>query len=114
MRYEGTDWLCRCPIPERHQPGGEEPPGEVIDTAWVIDGSLNLRSGPSTSNSVLLVMPDGAEVGVTGSVQNGFLPVRYNGTDGWAFAQFLSDTEPGGKSLLLRAASSEPAMRQPR
>jgi uncharacterized protein YraI len=98
VRYDGTAGYAAAQYLSSDEPGGEpEPPGEVIDTAWVIDGSLNLRSGPSMSNSVLLVMPDGAEVGVTGSPQNGYTPVRYNGADGWAYSQFLSDTEPGGE-----------------
>ena len=82
--------------------GGSDPPGEVISNAWVVDGSLNLRSGPSTSNSVLLVMPDGSEVGVTGSPQNGFTPVRYNGTTAGLFRNFCQITEPGGMSRQAR------------
>ena len=83
-------------IAERSAPGG-------LGNLWRQASELgflreeDLRSGPSTSNSVLLVMPNGAEVGVTGSAQNGFLPVRYNGTDGYAYSQFLSETEPGGE-----------------
>jgi uncharacterized protein YraI len=75
--------------------GGGSTPGTVIGNAWVIDGSLNLRSGPGTSYGVLLVMPNQAQVGVTGSPQNGFTPVRYNGVDGWAYSTFLSSTAPG-------------------
>ena len=39
----------------------------------------------STGTGVVLVLPGGAQVGVTGSAQSGFTPVRYNGTDGWAY-----------------------------
>jgi uncharacterized protein YraI len=52
--------------------------------------SLNLRSGPSTSSRVLLVMPSGATVTLTGSSSGGFLGVVYNGTSGWAFSTYLS------------------------
>ncbi len=69
--------------------------GSVISNMWVTGGSLNLRSGPSTSNSVILVMPNAAQVGVTGSAQSGFTPVRYNGTNGWAYTQYLTSTNPG-------------------
>lgn len=58
-------------------------------TATVIDGSLNLRSSASTSASVLAVMPDGATVTLLGQSSNGFAKVRYNGTEGWAFAAYL-------------------------
>jgi uncharacterized protein YraI len=97
IRYNGTNGWAYSAYLSDTEPGTDPQPtpGTVISTAWVVDGSLNLRSGPSTSSSVLLVMPNGAEVGVTGSPQSGFTPVRYNGTNGWAYSDFLSDTEPG-------------------
>lgn len=58
-------------------------------TATVVDGALNLRSGPGTNFSVLLVMPNGATVTITGAQQNGFYPLIYNGTAGFAAAEFL-------------------------
>ncbi len=66
-------------------------------TATVIDGALNLRAGPSTADRVLLVMPDGARVELTGESANGFLGVIYQGTRGWAYAAYL-DTGGGGSS----------------
>jgi uncharacterized protein YraI len=98
VRYNGTDGWAYAQYLSSSQPGTQPTPpapGPIISTMWVTGGSLNLRSGPSTSNSVLLVMPNAAEVGVTGAQQNGFLPVRYNGTNGWAYAQYLTLTEPG-------------------
>ncbi len=97
VRYNGTNGWAYSQYLSSSQPGpgATSTPGTVISNAWVIDGNLNLRSGPSTSNTVLLVMPDGAQVGVTGSPQNGFTPVRYNGTNGWAYSQYLSSTQPG-------------------
>lgn len=55
-----------------------------------VTSDLNLREGPSTSDGVLLVMPEGATVSVTGASSNGFLPVTYKGTDGWAYSEYLS------------------------
>lgn len=60
-----------------------------VQTATVIDGSLNLRSGPSTGSSVVTVMPDGATVTITGAQQNGFYPVTYGALAGYAYAQYL-------------------------
>jgi uncharacterized protein YgiM (DUF1202 family) len=70
-------------------------PGGIGDTpvgsATVItDGlSLNLRSGPGTTFGVIRSIPSGATVDVMGAAQNGFLPVRYAGTKGWASAAWL-------------------------
>jgi uncharacterized protein YgiM (DUF1202 family) len=58
-------------------------------TATVVDGALNLRSGPGTTYSVLTVMPNGATVTITGALTTGFYPVTYNGTAGYASADFL-------------------------
>ncbi len=57
--------------------------------------ALNLRSGPSTANAVLLVMPAGSTVAITGGAQNGFYPVTYNGTAGWASGNFLTTGSSG-------------------
>jgi uncharacterized protein YraI/peptidoglycan/xylan/chitin deacetylase (PgdA/CDA1 family) len=54
---------------------------------------LNLRSGPSTGSPVLLVMPSGATVTLTGGIQNGYMPITYQGTAGWAFASYLSGSQ---------------------
>ncbi len=58
-------------------------------TATVIDGSLNLRSGPGTNYSIVALMPNGATVTITGAQQNGFYPVQYGTLSGYAYAQYL-------------------------
>jgi uncharacterized protein YraI len=64
--------------------GGAAESGDAVTTT-----GLNLRAGPSTGDDVLLVMPAGAAVTVTGDAVNGFYPVRYRGTSGWAFGDYL-------------------------
>jgi hypothetical protein len=54
-----------------------------------VESALNLRTGPSTADSVIVVMPGGAEVELTGDESNGFLGVIYNGRRGWAYGQYL-------------------------
>ena len=63
--------------------------------AWTTT-DLNLRAGPSTSDQVILVMPAGAAVNIVRNLQNGFYKVTYNGTSGWASAQYLSRSGGGG------------------
>jgi uncharacterized protein YraI len=59
--------------------------------------SLNLRSGPSTSNRVILVMPSGSRVTLTDGVpQSGWYRVGFNGHSGWAFGQYLTVSSSGG------------------
>jgi uncharacterized protein YgiM (DUF1202 family) len=76
---------------------GNDPGSGNAGTAYTTS-SLNLRSGPSTSDRVLLVMPSGAEVTLTGADRNGFLGVNFNGTRGWASSQYISTTAPGGSN----------------
>lgn len=52
--------------------------------------ALNLRSQPSLSGSVLLVIPAGAAVGDQGEQQNGFTKVSYSGSIGWAKSDYLT------------------------
>lgn len=86
-----SDWIST---------GGSAPATtpSATGTAYVIDGALNLRSGPSTGNSVITVMPDGAAVSLSGESAGGFLGVVYNGTSGWAFADYLSTSGSAGEA----------------
>ncbi len=83
-------------------------------TATTTD-QLNMRSGAGLGNPVLLVIPYGETVTVRGGEQNGFLPIRYAGRDGWASKDYLalskrpSATEVAGvttDSLNLRSGPS--------
>lgn len=60
--------------------------------------SLNLRSGPSTGDSVITVMRSGAAVTLTGQSSNGFVSVDYNGSSGWAYEDYLGSSGGGGDS----------------
>jgi len=51
--------------------------------------ALNLRSAPRSDSSVIMVMPAGATVTVTGEARNGFLPASYGGRPGWAHLSYL-------------------------
>jgi uncharacterized protein YraI len=65
---------------------GTAPAPQVLAS---VNDDLNLRSGPATSYGVLAVMPRGAQVALTGQVNNGFHSVDYNGISGWAFSTYL-------------------------
>ena len=52
--------------------------------------AVNLRSGPSTGNSVLRVVAAGASVEISNTVQNGFRYVIHQGLAGWISDQYLS------------------------
>ncbi|MFJ2617977.1 D-alanyl-D-alanine carboxypeptidase family protein [Glutamicibacter sp. NPDC087344] len=51
--------------------------------------NLNLRAGASTSQKVLLTIPKGKKVVVTGAVKSGWYPVKYGGKSGWVSGKYL-------------------------
>lgn len=61
-------------------------------TTTMAADALNLRAGPSSDASVLLVIPAGAALTVTGDAQSDFTPVSYNGQDGWVASAYLGDS----------------------
>jgi uncharacterized protein YraI len=62
----------------------------TVGEARVATTDLNLRSGPSTSEPVLLTIPAGGSVTLTGDgQQGGFVAVEYQGVRGWVYAQYL-------------------------
>ncbi len=67
---------------------GTVPVGSVLKTT----AALNLRTGPSTSYQVRLVIPLGGQVTTinTTSPSGSFYNVRYNGIDGWASGNYLT------------------------
>ena len=88
-------------------------------TRFVRDGRLNLRSGPSTVDPVVAVMPEGATVQLTGQIASGFSQVTWNGTTGWAFTEFLSteggpaQPDPTPEPTAPPATPTEPASDNP-
>lgn len=89
------DWLDFGTTPEPEpepepdpQPEPEPEPGP--EGTGVTTDNLNLRSGPSTSSSVLTVIPRGSKIVLTGQQQNGYLGVSWNGTSGWAHGDWIA------------------------
>ena len=58
-------------------------------TAYTTD-YLNLRTGPSLSDDIILTMPVGAAVEVSGEAESGFVRVTYGSLQGWASSSYLS------------------------
>lgn len=72
--------------------GGSSSP--VISGVGWTTSAVNLRSGPSTSNSVLRVVPYAAQVGTSTTVNNGFRYVSHNGLAGWMASAYIGTTNP--------------------
>jgi uncharacterized protein YgiM (DUF1202 family) len=69
-------------------PDGSSAP--VIIGTMYTTATVNLRSGPSTSNSVLKVVPANSSVQASDTTQNGFRYVVINGLAGWISGGYLA------------------------
>jgi uncharacterized protein YraI len=101
VRYQGTKGWASAEYLNVGTRSSQQPsPGSgghlSLGAAKTTD-SLNLRSGPGARYGVKLVMPEGATLKITGSYNKGYYPVRYQGTKGWASADYLTSA-PGRKT----------------
>jgi len=61
----------------------------AVGTTLVSTTNVNLRSGPSTSKSILHVVPEGSKVTVVDAApQNGFYKIKHDGTVGWSYGAY--------------------------
>lgn len=71
----------------------------------VCDTTVNFRSEPSTSSSVLASLPNGATVTVLGS-SNGWYNVTYNGKTGYVSADYLTVTSGQASSSVNQSSNA--------
>ena len=79
----------------------------------VVKEDLNLRSGPSKNEPILATLPAGTVVQVG---QDGWLPVWYQGRQGWMFTEFLDLRKPEAapsRSIKPRSQRSAGAKAKP-
>jgi len=67
-------------------------PASTNGTAGTVTEPLNLRSGPSGSSPVIVVMPAGAGVVITGTSSNGYLSITWSGYQGYAHGDWIRQT----------------------
>ena len=71
-----------------------------VASAAVVEGDLNLRTGPSTSYSIIDTMPAGANVDIL-SCTGSWCRVAFRGIEGYASASYLGG---GGGGAVYAAA----------
>jgi SH3 domain protein len=79
----------------------------AAESAWVSDQfEITLRSGPSTSNAIQLMIDSGAELEVLQrDAETGYTQVRTaGGTEGWVLTRYLMN-EPSAREQLQRLTS---------
>jgi uncharacterized protein YraI len=86
-------------------------PGEVPANP-VPTANLNLRTGPSYNDAVLLVIPAGAPLTPTGESSEGFVGVTYQGQYGWVDSSWLVAGEAPAQDVALMQEAAPAAAPQ--
>jgi cell wall-associated NlpC family hydrolase len=73
-------------------------------SAWAVD-AVNVRSGPSTADSIVTTLGYGDGVTLTGSSSNGWLSVSVGGASGWVYGAFLSQENNSSSSASSSSGS---------
>ena len=66
------------------------------DTVYVTGSGVNLREGPGTNYSILAVLSSGTALKRTGTTDNNWTRVEYQGKEGYLSNAFVSAEEPKG------------------
>ena len=80
------------------------PQSSTTTIKYVNASSLNVRSGPSTNNSVIGKLSSGDKVEVI-STSNGWSKIKYNGQTGYVSSQYLSSTASDSSTSTSSSAS---------
>ena len=75
--------------------GGDEATGEAVVDGTNGDG-VNCRTRASSSSSVIVILPEGADVTLRGGASDGWQPVFCGGSQGFVASQYLSTGGGGG------------------
>ncbi|HET8626634.1 MAG TPA: C40 family peptidase [Thermomicrobiales bacterium] len=93
-------------------PGGA-PAGGALQVTGTGDEGLRLRDGPTLGAGIVLVIPEGAGVAVTGDLRaaDGYqwAPVQYGGASGWVAAAFLGPAGGAPAAAAPESAGATPA-----
>ena len=76
------------------------PTAEAATTTYTANTSVNIRTGPSTSQTILTQLQDGQSVVAAGAVSGNWLPITYDNTTAYVWAAYL-DKDAKTASLVL-------------
>ncbi len=78
----------------------------LADTSAIAVTDLNLRAGPSPAQPVIAVIPNQGAVNITGCIEaSSWCQVDFNGTQGWAYGDYLSASLDGGSVRVIENRS---------
>ncbi|PRA10481.1 hypothetical protein CQ010_13460 [Arthrobacter sp. MYb211] len=81
-------YLANTSAPKKSKPKSESTPKKKASTKQTT-ANLNMRTGNSTKKKIILTIPKGKKVEVTGSKKSGWYPVKYKSKTGWVSGTYL-------------------------
>lgn len=93
-----------------------EPASTSASVEWTTDAwlytndSVNLRSGASTGDGVVTILPAGASVYFTGAYSNGFYQIESDYGSGWVHSDYLGSTAPAKSEEAAVEVVEEPVV----
>ena len=94
VRHNGTDGFIRTDLISEAGASSPQPTTTLKTT-----GTVNLRSGPSTSNSIIVTLAANTSVEVTEKRADGWSSVSFNGRDGFIRSDLLTSSSGTGTTL---------------
>ena len=76
------------------------PVADAATKTYTASTSVNVRTGPSTSKTILTQLQDGDTVLAAGSVSDSWLPISYDNTTAYVWASYL-DKDATASSVVL-------------
>lgn len=95
-----ADWVGYVYADYLDMSGDSESSAVDPGVSWGSDGwyytsdSVNLRTGPSTSDGIISVLPSGVSLYHTGAASNGFAQVDSDYGSGWVSSDYLTTSAP--------------------
>ncbi|MFN3209844.1 MAG: DUF1236 domain-containing protein [Roseovarius sp.] len=79
----------------------------MADVSATAVTDLNLRAGPSPAQPVIAVIPNTGAVSIQGCIEaSSWCEVNYNGTQGWAYGDYLAASLDGGTVRVIENRSA--------
>jgi len=97
VSHNGTNGFIRSDL--LSEAGATNTSGNVIGTRWTVAG-VNMRSGSSTSHSIIRLLPRNTSVEILENLTNGWSRVRHNGTVGFIRSDLLNAERSNANSSL--------------
>ena len=86
------------------------PTAGAATTTYTANTSVNIRTGPSTSKTVLTQLQDGQTVLAAGSVSGSWLPISYDNTTAYVWAAYLDKDSKAASVVLSGPAGRRTAL----